>query len=926
MESMLLLAYRGGIMRTPVPMRAAKINQQQREQQQQQQWEEQDTSSKAAERGGHAQVGAPELGHRHKWAASRGRQDRQNQPTGLTSSESTNKQHSHSSGVLMTPPIYPRVQHRCAHLRMPTLGRSQHHRCPSSVKASHDAPTMKPRNRTLSAACDAIPHENKVLLVKKEQGERVQVGTPELDTGLNGRCHKDARTDRTNQQREYQPSLPPFGSLSSTKPTGKNKCKIGAKKKVADPFSKKDWYDVKAPAMSIEFADLQNEDVSLRKFQLITEHVQGKKCLLTFLACILPPTDSLNMEEDDGNHHLRTEEFMYRPPGQQFREASSNQALSNSNDHYGPAEAVFQCHSIEGSCWRLPSFFRMLEPSFPLPLQELFFLSCFFGPLLPLGCCFSIFSSRVKLWPYLPVTKLSVPSPGTAPCVFLLPAVFNLPQAHSSLLSPRMSHPRPLAHAALYASLFSSVVYPLTLSVTSLHHVPRTSPHPAPDPGTQRPEAATSAVQQQVVTEVAGISHHGVCTLPGSHTEAHGCGTRCPRLGGGSKHMSSECLCPRISVCIYYRKFTASPTKLPLTTLLSLGTDGAACLPFSSGDRCLALEFARVSLAINITQEPHLGGQVTPWWPRQHVPQLLKRQSCLTERCMGCSSAHSQAMPVSPMPTHACPVINLSFPLAQETQIMRQIQLLQETADNYVLRTEEEFGAWFWDMKIRAVYWQVLGAQGCWEGPMHEAPNRPTSVPLPCRHILSYEPDSAFASASLKRLTAINLGVHERPGEQGVHPGGQCLRFKCNFSRQSLSFGAPDAVMNILETRGCLLAASLSSLEAETIFSTGLFSSSAGALPQGCRSSGTFLPLGCCFSTLFYICSYLCPMNPSESIANTHSKLSASDGTLTAHKPKRTGQQCPRWYQEAPGLAAWVSILYTGLQGLRYPKEPGSVL
>ncbi|KAG8517817.1 Shieldin complex subunit 1 [Galemys pyrenaicus] len=33
------------------------------------------------------------------------------------------------SGVLMTPPIYTRVQHRCAHLRMPTLECSQHHRC-----------------------------------------------------------------------------------------------------------------------------------------------------------------------------------------------------------------------------------------------------------------------------------------------------------------------------------------------------------------------------------------------------------------------------------------------------------------------------------------------------------------------------------------------------------------------------------------------------------------------------------------------------------------------------------------------------------------------------------------------------------------------------------------------------------------------------
>ncbi|KAG8510071.1 Tyrosyl-DNA phosphodiesterase 1, partial [Galemys pyrenaicus] len=34
----------------------------------------------------------------------------------------------------MTPPIYARVQHRCAHLRMRTLECLQHHRCPSSVK------------------------------------------------------------------------------------------------------------------------------------------------------------------------------------------------------------------------------------------------------------------------------------------------------------------------------------------------------------------------------------------------------------------------------------------------------------------------------------------------------------------------------------------------------------------------------------------------------------------------------------------------------------------------------------------------------------------------------------------------------------------------------------------------------------------------
>uniref|UniRef100_S4R9C9 Small ribosomal subunit protein eS1 n=1 Tax=Petromyzon marinus TaxID=7757 RepID=S4R9C9_PETMA len=78
-----------------------------------------------------------------------------------------------------------------------------------------------------------------------------------------------------------------------------------------DPFSKKDWYDVKAPAMfnirnmgktlvtrsqgtriasdglkgrvfEASLADLQNDEVAFRKFKLIVEDVQGKSCLTNF--------------------------------------------------------------------------------------------------------------------------------------------------------------------------------------------------------------------------------------------------------------------------------------------------------------------------------------------------------------------------------------------------------------------------------------------------------------------------------------------------------------------------------------------------------------------------------------------------------------------------------------------------------------------
>merc|ERR1711936_283106 len=97
---------------------------------------------------------------------------------------------------------------------------------------------------------------------------------------------------------------------------GKNKGlkiggKKGAKKKVVDPFTRKDWYDIKAPSMfkvrqvgktlvtrtignkvaadglkgrvfDCNQADLNEDGTSSRKFKLVCEDVQGKNCILNF--------------------------------------------------------------------------------------------------------------------------------------------------------------------------------------------------------------------------------------------------------------------------------------------------------------------------------------------------------------------------------------------------------------------------------------------------------------------------------------------------------------------------------------------------------------------------------------------------------------------------------------------------------------------
>merc|ERR1711865_585095 len=72
-----------------------------------------------------------------------------------------------------------------------------------------------------------------------------------------------------------------MGTATRAMAVGKNKRltkgKKGSKKKAIDPFTKKDWYDVKAPALFTK-----SEDDSFRKIRLRVEDVQGTQCLTNF--------------------------------------------------------------------------------------------------------------------------------------------------------------------------------------------------------------------------------------------------------------------------------------------------------------------------------------------------------------------------------------------------------------------------------------------------------------------------------------------------------------------------------------------------------------------------------------------------------------------------------------------------------------------
>lgn len=97
---------------------------------------------------------------------------------------------------------------------------------------------------------------------------------------------------------------------------GKNKGlskggKKGVKKKIVDPFTRKEWYDIKGPAtftnrnigktlvnrtqgtriaseglkgrvFEVSLADLQQDEIAYKKFRLISEEVQGRQILTNF--------------------------------------------------------------------------------------------------------------------------------------------------------------------------------------------------------------------------------------------------------------------------------------------------------------------------------------------------------------------------------------------------------------------------------------------------------------------------------------------------------------------------------------------------------------------------------------------------------------------------------------------------------------------
>merc|ERR1712042_145455 len=163
---------------------------------------------------------------------------------------------------------------------------------------------------------------------------------------------------------------------------GKNKGlktgKKGAKKKIVDPFTRKDWYDVKSPALftnrnvgktlvnrtqgtkiaseglkhrvfEVSLADLQNEtdaERSFRKFRLIAEEVQGKNVLCNFHGFSLTTDKMRSMVKKwqtliEGNTDVKTTDgYLLRVFCVAFTEKMSNQTKKTAYAQHTQVKAI----------------------------------------------------------------------------------------------------------------------------------------------------------------------------------------------------------------------------------------------------------------------------------------------------------------------------------------------------------------------------------------------------------------------------------------------------------------------------------------------------------------------------------------------------------------------------------------------------------
>merc|ERR1711921_36061 len=152
----------------------------------------------------------------------------------------------------------------------------------------------------------------------------------------------------------------------------------GSKKKVIDPFTRKEWYDIKAPsvfkvrdvgktlvnrtqgtrlasdglkgrAYEVSLADLQNEtdaERSFRKFRLIAEEVQGKNVLCNFHGFSLTTDKMRSMVKKwqtliEGNTDVKTTDgYLLRVFCVAFTEKMSNQTKKTAYAQHTQVKAI----------------------------------------------------------------------------------------------------------------------------------------------------------------------------------------------------------------------------------------------------------------------------------------------------------------------------------------------------------------------------------------------------------------------------------------------------------------------------------------------------------------------------------------------------------------------------------------------------------